>query len=280
MKARFFSLLKLLCCFLITSSINPLHAQIVLVGDNVEQTMASPGDQYSGSVLIHNESDSALTVRVYQDGITALTSFDTGSEIKTIDRSNADWIKHTSGRVTIQSGEIAEFAYQVVVPLRLTTEPYAGTYWSTLSVDVVALGASEFVRPYSRHRLAEVTTQIEGSGEKEIAINSFKLVGERKERKLQAVVINTGNVVVEPEIWFELYDVSGAFRERIAGTSKTVFPGGFDRPQIDVSHLKPGIYEAQIIIDAGEDKVFGTSCTLDMTGTDRIAQTGVRRTIY
>ena len=273
MKNQTLFVFALLLCFLFLPA-QHAAAQITLVGEDIQRTKALPGEQYSGVVMIHNESDSAVTVRIYQDEITALTSFDRGDAIITIDKSNADWITHASERMVIQSGEIASVNYQVSIPLKFDTESWGGTYWSTFAVDVVALGASEFIKPYSRHRLVEVATDIQGTGDTGLAINTLKLDADDNDHKrnLEAVMVNTGDVLVKPDVWFEIYDVSGNLEDRVAGTVDWVFPGGFNRVKADVSHLGPGVYETQVVVDAGQNNIFGASYTLDMTGIGRVAQ--------
>ncbi|CAN0500187.1 unnamed protein product, partial [Laminaria digitata] len=101
MKNRLFYVLMLFFCFTIIQPISTATAQITLVGERIQNQQALPGEQYTGSVMVHNETDSVVTIRIYQDEITALTSFDRGDKIITINRSNADWITHASERMTI-----------------------------------------------------------------------------------------------------------------------------------------------------------------------------------
>ena len=162
----------------------------------------------------------------------------------------------------------------MTVPIRYDAEELGGTYWSTLAVDVVALGASEFIKPYSRHRLAEIATDVQGTGDTGLAINTLKIDGDQSSarRNLEAVMINTGDVLVKPDVWFEIYNVAGKLEDRVAGNVDWVFPGGFHRVKADVSHLGPGVYETQVVVDAGENNIFGSSYTVDMTGLGRVAQ--------
>ena len=268
-------MLTLVVCFFAALPAQNANAQITLVGERVQKVHALPGEQYTGSVMIHNEADHALTIRVYQDEITALTSFDRGDEIVTISRSNADWVSHTSEKMTIQSGEVAELAYQVVVPLRLDTEPPSGTYWSSLTVDVIAMGSTaEARRPYSRHNLTDIATQIKGTGDASLAINSLHVMGDPVEKKLQAAMVNTGDLIVKPDVWFELYNASGSLETRVAVKSEWIYPGALNRVVAEMPELVPGIYEAHVVVDAGEDRIFGKSYTLDLTGIGTVAQTG------
>lgn len=271
-------LMLLVCVFVITPGY--AVAQITLVGETVQRAEALPGEQYTGYVMIHNETDSVLTLKIYQDEVSALTSFDQGDQIVTINRSNAGWVTHAAQRMTIRSGEVARVPYEVVVPLRMDTEPPAGTYWSTLTVDVVALGASEFVRPYSRHRLTDIATEITGTGDAGLAINVVNVKGERDSKQLEAVMVNTGDMLVKPQVWFELYDAAGNLKERVEGKADWVFPGGFDRVVADIAHVRPAVYEAQVVVDAGDDNIFGASFTVDMTGVGRVAQSRIIRTSY
>ncbi len=279
MKNRLFYVLMLCFCFIIQPA-TIAKAQITLVGERIQNHQALPGEQYTGSVMIHNETDSVLTLRIYQDEITALTSFDRGDKIITIDRSNADWVTHASEQMTIQSGEVAQVEYQVVVPLKMGIEPPQGTYWSSLSVDVVGLGASAFRKPYSRHHLSDIATHITETGTPALAINSLKMKGERHDRKLEAVMTNTGNALVKPDVWFELYDTAGNLKERVSGKADWVFPGGFDRVVADVSHLKGGVYEAQVVVDAGDNHIFGSSYTINMTGIGTVADSKAPSLVY
>lgn len=280
MKNRLCFTLLLFFVSLIVLQNQEANAQVTLVGDKIQAEYVSPGDQYTGSVMIHNESESVMTVRVYQDAVSALTSFDSGDEIVTIDRSNAGWISHNAEKMTIQPGQVAKVEYQVVVPLTMGAEPPTGTYWSSLTVDVIALGSSEYRKPYSRHYLTDIATHIEGTGKAGLAINNVKMLGDRDARRLQAMMINTGNTLVKPMVWFELYDTSGNLEGRIAGKSDWVFPGGFHRVTADVADVEPGVYETQIVVDDGKSQIFGASFTVDMTGIGTVAQTHMQRTTF
>lgn len=256
-------------------------AQVTLVGDKVQTVQANPGERYTGAVMVHNELDTPLTIRIYQDEITALTSYDRGDKIVTINRSNAGWVQHATERMVLQAGEVAAIDFEVDVPEVMAAEGSTGhptgTYWSSLSVDVIALGDKEFRKPYSRHHLAEVATHITDTGETNLAINAVKLVGGTDGKTLQAMMVNTGDLLVKPEVWIELYDTAGNLQERIPGATQWIFPGGFDRVSADLANVKPGVYEAQLVVDAGKDHIFGDSYTLDMTGLGSVAHSRLQK---
>ncbi len=268
---RLFYALTLLLLYPFFQTEQVAMAQVTLVGESVQNVDAKPGERYAGSVMIHNELDSAITIRIFQDEITALTSFDRGDEIVTINRSNAPWVTHSASRMVIQSGEVASVDYEVQVPTTVAAESPEGTYWSSFSVDVVAIGSAEFRRPFSRHHLVEVATHIQNTGKTDLAINSVKLIGNSNSKSLQATMVNTGNLLVKPEVWVELYDIAGNLQTRISGSGNWIFPGGFDRVSADLANLKPGVYEAQVVVDAGADQIFGESYTIDTTGLGTVA---------
>ena len=128
--------------------------------------------------------------------------------------------------------------------------------------------------------MTDIATEITGTGDAGLAVNVLNIKGERNSKQLEAVMVNTGDMLVKPEVWFELYDEAGNLQERLEGRADWVFPGGFDRVVADVAHVRPGVYEAQVVVDAGEENIFGASFRVDMTGVGRVAQSRMVRTSY
>ena len=54
------------CLSLILAAGLPLHAQIAVLSETVQEQDAAPGARYSGTILVRNTSDRVQTVRVFQ----------------------------------------------------------------------------------------------------------------------------------------------------------------------------------------------------------------------
>lgn len=246
---------------MIVSAPLPVRAQISVVGNNVEEKTAVPGDTYIGTIVVKNLTAETQPVRIYQtdyrffaDGT---SHFDPpGSQ----GRSNASWITPATGSVIIPpSGEMT-VAYTVRVP---AIDTLHGTYWSTLMVE----GAVNPPHQTGVRRLAigtvmryaiQVATHLndeEGATvilEKERALTS----AQDSTRSIELEVRNNSDKGYRPLIWVEVYDASGALRGRVQQQRGLLYPGTSIRQTFALGKLRPGAYKAVVFADTGDEVVF------------------------
>jgi hypothetical protein len=255
----------------------PAGAQISVRSRLSDDRDVQPGSAYEGTVLVKNESTDPREVKLYLNDY--LFFYDLQSHFDAAGshaRSNADWVTFGPDHLTLAPGEGREIGYVVQVPAQVGSAPPSGSYWSVLMIEEVAAGSPEStlssaedvpqlgVRQVTRYGV-QLATHIAGTGEPDVAFIGVDLYeDEEGARILQTNVENTGDVMVQPVVWVELYDEMGTILARYEGTRNRMYPGTSVPQYTDVSGLGPGIYEALIVVDTGGDYIFGAQYTVEL----------------
>lgn len=104
-----------------------------------------------------------------------------------------------------------------------------------------------------------------GRGEFDLAVSNFKYEPDSKAgTTLQLDLRNGGDLMRDPQVWVELYDASGKLVGRFEGVRKRLYPGSVSRQRIDLGSLESGAYNALILVDAGEDELFGAQYAVNL----------------
>jgi len=231
-----------------------------------------PGGQTSGNIDIANNGKEAETVRIYQtDYMFSADGKNNFGPPGSVPRSNAKWIKFTPTQVTVAPGEKASIFYEIAVP---EISDLRGTYWSVIMVEPVPKAALEppsakkdkvaiGVQAVFRHAV-QMITHIGDTGERALKFASKRL--ENRDGKVFLVldVENTGERWLVPALYVDLADQSGRSLGRFEGGKLRIFPGCSVRYFVDLGALKPGGYNALVIADCGEEKLFGARYTLEV----------------
>jgi hypothetical protein len=251
-------------------------AQIVIPGSLTHEREADPGESYSGSILLRNGGEQARDVRVYRRDY----SFDhTGAvrypDPRTITRSNAEWVDFSPTQVTLAGGTSDEIRYTIQVP---PNEELSGTYWSVLMVEPLPSqdgGAQDGgsrdeedadetqlgVRQVLRYAV-QMITHIRDSGTRSLEILNAELQYTEDGAQLQLDVTNTGTRLLRTLVWAELYRENGERVARVEGRRKRIYPETSARFKLDMSALSPGEYRSLVVLDAGDETVFGARYNL------------------
>jgi hypothetical protein len=246
---------------MILSSPPPVRAQISVVGNNVEEKTAAPGDTYIGTIVVKNLTAETQPVRIYQTDYSffadGTSHFDPpGSQ----GRSNARWITPATGSVIIPpSGEMT-VAYTVRVP---TVDTLHGTYWSTLMVEGAVrpphqTGAQQLaIGTVMRYAIQVATHLTDEEGATVILEKERALMSPLDStRSIELEVRNNSEKGYRPLIWVELYDASGALRGRVQQQRGLLYPGTSIRQTFALGKLPPGAYKAVVFADTGDEVVF------------------------
>jgi hypothetical protein len=232
---------RLLFCSLLLAS--PSSAQLVLRGPIADDRFVQPGDVYDGSFVIENTGAAAVEVDVFPDASARLTAA----------RSNAGWVDVGPARLTVPSGEARRVFYAVRVPELIGGGVPLGTYWSHVTVTGGGHSAA-----------LQLATHIVGTGVTDLA---FREVAVRREEGVPVIETsfeNTGDVMVQPAIWVELYTPAGELVDRLTAGSARLYPGDSLAHRLPIEAVDAGIYEALIVVDAGGEHIFGAQYTLDL----------------
>lgn len=237
------------------------------------ETSALPGESYSGNVAIRNGGDEAEGVRVFKSDY---QFFSDGSNVYgqpgSNDRSNADWIMFRPNYLEILPESSAEVEFTVSVP---EDPSLVGTYWSLLMVegftgadrgsgtDSAGTAMQAGIRQAIRYGVL-VVTHIGDTGERAIRFTDRVLsINESGTRTLMVDVENSGERGLRPCLWVELHDSSGRKYGRFESEPRRLYPGTSVRFSVDLSDPPSGSYEALVVVDNGDEHVFGAQYSLE-----------------
>ena len=79
---------------------------------------------------------------------------------------------------------------------------------------------------------------------------------------VQAEIHNSGELMIEPAIWFEFYDAAGNLYDRLKGQPVRIYPNGKNLQFVSVNDFDPGDYEVLLVVDAGGENIFGAQYTV------------------
>jgi hypothetical protein len=272
---KLFSHLYLRGIFFIPILASCLNAQVSIIGDLSQDKDAYPGDVYSGTVVIRNDTNEPQEAKVYQtDYSFQFNGTNNYGEPGLLPRSNAKWVTFSPSYVTLPPQGTMTVSYTVTIPKETETYKLVGTYWSMLMVEGIQKGSAESsIRPKDakaqmgimqtiRYGI-QIATTISKTGEKKIQIAGHKVVKkEDGKRILQIDIENTGDVGIRPDVYVELFNEQGTSLGKFPGVKYRIYPATSVRQSIDISTVKQGVYKALIVVDAGGDDVFGVQYTL------------------
>ena len=239
-------------------------------GSYTRMHTVKPGDIVDGLIVLVNTGASPESVRITRRDRLSDDRIGTRYlEPGEFERSNAPWIEISQDEVLIPAGQQLTLLYRIHVP---EDQRLSGTYWSALVIEPQATGVQTrvsgedgpaiLIRQVVRHELM-IITQVADTGDRQIEFVDPQLQRGDDGRYIFHVLIeNTGERLLNPKVWLELYDESGRFLGRFERDSRRIFPQAAVRQQFDLGVLEPGAYPALLIVDAGDIHVFGARYTL------------------
>jgi hypothetical protein len=268
MKSKIRNILPLLLLCLLMPV--PAESDITIVGGLTHERVATPGESYSGVVFIKNIGDEVREAKVYQtDYLFFCDGRSIYGEPGKLPRSNADWIDFSPKRLAVRPKETVPLNYTVHV---VNAEGLKGTYWSTLMVECIPKSSPEVsgstkpegnfgIRQVFRYGI-QMVTHIGDTGSGKLRFLETKLVKAEEKKTLQVDVENTGERMLRPFLWAELYDQTGSYIGRFEARKLRTYPGTSVRFSVDLSPVPEGTYKALVVADCGGDAVFGATYTL------------------
>ena len=254
--------------------LNQAEAQVAVVGELSHDTMVRQGESYDGVISLRNDSKEAQEAKVYQtDYLFHSTGESNYAQPGSTDRSNATWVTFSPSHVLVPAMGTAEIHYTVKVPAD-SQASLIGSYWSMIMVESIpksspesSLGDGEEVRMGIRQTIRygiQIATHLLGSGKKSIEFVDAKLLREEDGgHLLQVDILNNGDLGMRPEVRVELFDTNGGPKGTFEGTRYRIYPGTSVRQRIPFQNVSDGTYTALIVIDDGDDDVFGAQYTLE-----------------
>jgi hypothetical protein len=247
-------------------------AQITVEGSLTQRVELEPGASHSAVIVVKNLGENPADVRLIQyDYRRDALGQRYYTEPRSLERSNAEWISISPRRFTIPAGEDHSISYVLTVP---SDQSLDGSYWSMLMIEPVpdaSPESSDFdpeetsvgITTLVRYAVLFVTN-IGASGTIEPQITGATLTVDDGTVTLGVDVTNNGTRILDIDVWVELYDASGAFAGRWDGTTASVLPLSGRRYPIPMPEVVSGSYTALVVLDCGENNVFGASVPISI----------------
>lgn len=239
-------------------------------GSLLREHTVTPGEGLEGTLMISNTEDSPVLVGIYLEDY--FYNVETGSryfEPGTIERTNAVWLQLESEQVTVPARSKASVRYSIVVP---DDAELIGTYWSMIMVESagappIPTDVAEGFRIGIAHNIRygiQLVTHIGETGEGSLQIIDRRLVREDDKSFLELDILNSGDRWLRVEPRLELYNAEGRKVQEIEEGLARLYPGTSTKRQIELTDVEPGTYQALVIFDGGEDRVWGAQYTLNL----------------
>lgn len=253
------------------SACTSVVAGIDVLSGLTDEAVLQPGDKKDGRIVLRNTADTPQEVRVYQTDYTfrcdGTNAYDKPGACN---RSNGPWITFSPQQFTVPPKETSTVYYTVQVP---RDDKLTGTYWSMLMVEPVMLAPPPVKGEQGKVKVGlqtvirygvQIVTNIGGTGKREARFVDKQLVASDGKRFLQLDLENTGDRWLRPTIWAEVFDDKGARAGRFECGRTRIYPGCSTRNSIDLGSLKAGKYQALVVIDNGDESVWGAQYALEI----------------
>lgn len=246
-----------------------LRAQIAVLSSTVEEKTAGPGEKYTGTIVVANQTSQPQVARIYQTDY-RFSSDGTAhyDDPGTTAHSNASWITPQASRIVVPANSQVAVPYAVAVPL---SDSLRGTYWSMIMVEgapvepAAGAGAKPAVAVGAVMRYAiQLATHIRASGTRTVKFDSPSAVKNANgAAALDLDMTDTGERGFRPTLWVEVYDAQGVLRAQAKQVRGLLYPGTSLHQHFDLGALPAGTYKAVVFADTGEDSVFATQFTIN-----------------
>lgn len=255
-----------------TLAIGAVFGEVIVDGALTHEISVEPGGTFGGTIVLRNSNTEAEEVKLYQtDYRSTADGYSHYDDPGTLKRSNAEWIAISSMRFTIPAGESHTIRYTVDVPQDSSLE---GTYNSVLMIEPIPKSSGESasfdpnqtgvgISTVLRYAVRMITT-IQDTGTIMPQIVHTELVQEGEAFRLNLDVLNAGTLFVRVSSWAELYTQDGELVGKFEGRRTSIFPDSAKRFNIDLEGVSKDTYIALVVLDCGNNDVFGANFTLQI----------------
>lgn len=248
-----------------------VRAGLVIVGETVHRTAVTPGATITGTITILNNGSSPVEARLYQTDYSfkAAGENDYGAP-GTSPRSNAKWFTLDANQLSVPTNGTVTVNYRGAVPL---DAKLAGSFWSLVMVEqteaVVAptKGAPTerraAIRTVVRHAV-QVVTDMGNPSPAELRVLGKSFEADSSGKAFSLDVENRGQWLTRPDVSMEVFDATGASAAKVAAAKVRLYPACSFRYRFDLTSLKPGKYNALVMLDSGDDNVSGAQYVFEI----------------
>ena len=223
------------------------------------------GEIYEGKIELLNPGPGFCEVRFYQ---TDYLFFSNGQNIYgepgKAPRSNAQWLTLSENRIIIPPTEKALVYYTIKVP---KDQALIGTYWSLVMAEEIPeiqlRNKKKRIGVQTKMRYGiQLVTNIGDSGTRLIKFLDKQLIHQEDEKIFQIDIENIGQRQLNPSVWAELFNSDGLSVGRFESNRLIIYSGCSVRHKIDLTKVLPGKYKCLVVVDNGDEYVFGAQYDL------------------
>jgi hypothetical protein len=263
-------LIKILCILLSLGAAGRGSAGIAVMGELSDEREVSPGQTYSGVVVVRNLGDAQEEIKVYA---TDYRFYCDGKnfydEPGNSERSNAGWVTFSPKRVFVPPKEDVIVNFTVQVP---QSDSLRGSYWSVLMVEPIPKTSLESNMPertigitaVMRYAI-QIVSNVGEAGARKIRFFDSKIVKEDTTRFFQIDLENTGERLLKPEVMVQLFNDQGKEFGPFKNEKRRIYPKCSVRHKFDFSGIPRGVYKAIVVADCGDEDLFGVNYTLQIS---------------
>lgn len=236
------------------------NCQAAVRGDLTHSYFPKPGDKIRGKITLGNDRDLPEEVLLEINDY----SFNCSGEVffedpETYPRSNAGWIQLHTDKIVIPPHSESDVFYTIEVPEKVASQ---GSYWSVILVEpqttfsAQQLSADQMqVNIKIRYANHIITTLGNPQAKLKILSKEPGILNEKK--VLNIDVANTGELFLDPKLSLKVYDKTGKALQTLNAPKQRIYPDTSVRYSLDIAHFVNGNYTGFLILDAGNDHLFG-----------------------
>lgn len=262
---------KTFCLFVILLILaNVSFAQVSLIGRLTQEATLQPGEKFEGEITLKNRGETPWQIAIYKnDYLFYADGTIIYGEPGRAPRTNASWLSLSPNELTIPPDETASIFYTLQVP---DNQDLSGTYWSIIMIEPTSETGPQVLED-KKHKVkigiqtrvryaVQIITNIGDTGAPKINFLDKKLVNQDGKRILQLDVENIGERWLSPAVWVELYDNYGNKMGRFESRKERIYPECSVRYDVDLTEVPTGDYRALVVLDNGDEHVFGAQYDL------------------
>jgi len=254
---------QVLFCFLVGLCIFA-RIEALVKGDLTRVIAVTPGQEVPLFIPLGNDEDVPIRVTLRQfDYSYNANGENFFSEIGTNSRSNAKWLELHTDQVVLQPHTCTDVFYK----LRIPNDPtLCGSYWSLILIEpdqvqksVSSSSAGVQIQVKIRYAYQIISNINQGRADLKIVHSNYQ------DKQLSFDVLNMGQVYLTPKLLLQLYDRQGQLVRTLSASAQKLLPDSSVRYILDVSDLQPGSYSALLLLDSGEENVFGEKINISVS---------------
>ena len=238
--------------FIILSFVTTLHSSFVVRDEFTKVYDIIYGETIHSSVNLYNPSEETVQVRISQaDYAHTKNGDDFFLEPRKYTRSNANWINFPEF-ISIRAKENVTYHFTITAP---NQRDFVGTYWSVLFFDEVTkltpLETQEIALDY--RYCIQIISNLKNTGIIDISV----VEANYQDGNITLTLKNIGSLWFDATIKIDIFNQNAELVDAKISERHRIYPDLEKVYKIPIEALKSADYYAIIMVDGGNNRVFG-----------------------